>query len=1062
MDPGASQLHSTRMRESALPHEPVQRLLARAAMYCGGFMYAFVVFLVSLDPLKKFPPTAENGIGRVTLDQVSKSADYVGAALFYLLVIALTIPIAKGGERWLSRMSARLRAPSDRTRLLLSLVIALPFCLAPMFYLTSRKELWGIVLPPVLGLGLSSLWVYARRNPWLRELYQRRYAGFHGLIVVSAASWLLFRYLVTGSLIAHEPTLSLEVLFIIFFVAAFDAAGVYIARLAHLAAGAAHGRVLAIYAWSLAPLILLPLPGLMMLPARPVVLAAIVACVAAAIIASRFGGIEASGRAARNTAAWAGWPWLLFAGSYASTAALAGWIDLFHRGESLGPASDFLRGKRPYTDVFILHGMLENGVLDAWLMKLFGRSVDVSITRAVAIGSLTFPAIYAVGLVLFRSLPLALLTVGIGTVTFVDNQRIVFHIVAVLFLLLAFRTARPAFSFLAGLVAAAGVFYSLDIGLYAVATVVAATLLAAWPLKLARSMAHLGWAAAGLMTGSAPFLLWLGSIGALACFFHTSFVTLPAIIDPIWSLPYPDIRGRFRRDLSLRSFTDLLLGADIRFLLNPAVITMSAIAAVSRWRRGLKDWELTALVVLTVGALIAQRSALGRADFRHQYYAAYLIAPLIMLLLLFACRRLVAVAHGAGTAFSILAMTVGAIALFVILWVPDLLNARLAETLQYRPRVSGVGWEDPQATEVSDRIAQFTRAVDQLVPRGAPIFDYSNQPALYFFADRPNPTRFYQIPIASPPAFQEEVIRDLERSRPRVVIRESPESYDRFDEIENEVRTPAIAAWIDSNYEYTKTVRGIELWTRRSRPAPATGAEVAPVLWSDEYLIFPAVGSAKGAAGSEWQSSLVAYNPDERPMPVRLRYLSGAGNREVVLHLSPRESLVIRDVVAETFRMPGTSGALLVRHPSDRSPIVSVQTQDLTRPSSLSVAQPLTSGAAADAKGGFPTLTIVGARGGDLRRVNLGLINVGQGPVHFHASFRTPDGDVIGLPAEGGIEEGERFLLVDIERPMGAPLLDGMVIHVRILEGRTIGYASVVDGNTGSSQTIVASPSVYK
>ena len=47
-----------------------------------------------------------------------------------------------------------------------------------------------------------------------------------------------------------------------------------------------------------------------------------------------------------------------------------------------------------------------------------------------------------------------------------------------------------------------------------------------------------------------------------------------------------------------------------------------------------------------------------------------------------------------------------------------------------------------------------------------PIFDFSNQPAFYFFVDRPNPTRFYQVPIASPREFQNEVIHDLELAKP--------------------------------------------------------------------------------------------------------------------------------------------------------------------------------------------------------------------------------------------------------------------------------------------------------
>ena len=56
------------------------------------------------------------------------------------------------------------------------------------------------------------------------------------------------------------------------------------------------------------------------------------------------------------------------------------------------------------------------------------------------------------------------------------------------------------------------------------------------------------------------------------------------------------------------------------------------------------------------------------------------------------------------------------------------------------------------------RIQDVTKAVQELTRRNEPIFDFSNQPAFYFFADRPNPTRFYQVPILSPRGFQAETI----------------------------------------------------------------------------------------------------------------------------------------------------------------------------------------------------------------------------------------------------------------------------------------------------------------
>ena len=73
---------------------------------------------------------------------------------------------------------------------------------------------------------------------------------------------------------------------------------------------------------------------------------------------------------------------------------------------------------------------------------------------------------------------------------------------------------------------------------------------------------------------------------------------------------------------------------------------------------------------------------------------------------------------------------------------------------------------EPHAEEVAYRIAAVSEEVRKLTRRAEPIFDFSNQPAFYFFCARPNPTRFYQIPILLPPAFQRETIVALERTAP--------------------------------------------------------------------------------------------------------------------------------------------------------------------------------------------------------------------------------------------------------------------------------------------------------
>jgi len=117
--------------------------------------------------------------------------------------------------------------------------------------------------------------------------------------------------------------------------------------------------------------------------------------------------------------------------SYASTAHLFEYVDLFHRGESIGPASDYLRGKQPYNGVYPLHGLLEDGLLDTWLMELFGRSLEVSVAQSVVLGGFLALSLWYLGVVLFGRFPLALLVVAMGAWTTAENARTFFQIAAV-------------------------------------------------------------------------------------------------------------------------------------------------------------------------------------------------------------------------------------------------------------------------------------------------------------------------------------------------------------------------------------------------------------------------------------------------------------------------------------------------------------------------------------------------------------------------------------------------------------------------------------------------------
>src|SRR5206468_10988103 len=290
---------------------------------------------------------------------------------------------------------------------------------------------------------------------------------------------------------------------------------------------------------------------------------------------------------------------------------------------------------------------------------------------------------------------------------------------------------------------------------------------------------------------------------------------------------------------------------------NPLIIAIALVCLVQRAIKRKSDQLDIALLALTAFAILTQRSALGRADFQHQYFSAFLIGPMIVILLVFFGR-----AAGKIAAVALLPV------FFIVLWAPDIANSRLDDLTHYLGRVSGVGWVDPAAMEIRHRIDQVRFWVTDLSRPGAPIFDFSNQPALYFFCNRPNPTRFYQVPILSPPQFQREVIAALERAKPPIVIRRSPQTFDVFDGIDNSVRAQAVAGYINDYYNYAASTWGVEVWTRRPRVPPLylegymrqirlPSLRELGVLGQRARLVFPSVGRLPGANDTYWKSDLM-------------------------------------------------------------------------------------------------------------------------------------------------------------------------------------------------------------
>jgi hypothetical protein len=1030
--------------------------IAAAFVWIAAFCLAAGVFLSITLLLNNLPPTAPVAVGLVTIERYSKFGDYLSAALFFLLVPPLTVLL----QRFLRRRPHPLAT--------------VPYFFSPLFYLTTGKAGWILGIPIAMSFGGPALLRFTRTRRWLRQMFRSELRPYHALLFTEALSWLFFRYLVTARRIAHIPTLFLEVVFVAMFFAIFWAAALLIAKLAELNFGRDAEETFKRITVAALPLVLLPFVAAMWIPvqpARPVMVAALLLSAVLAFVARPM-----QPRSAWRLAAYLIIPALIYLFSYTSTAQLSQWIDLFHRGESIGPASDYLRGKVPFRDTFVLHGMLEDGQLDAWLMELFGRSLDVAIARTVILGAFLGVAIWFLGLVVFDSIPLALLCVAMGSWTTAENNRTFFQVAAAALFWHALRRRSRAAAVFAGIFSGAAIFFSYEIGTYSIAGALAAALLVWIASKrvpwdgLAPAQAALFFVI-GVVLGAAPFVVYLGVNDALDDFAVTSFITIPRIIDAVWSLPFPDLVSTFRKDLTLHTLADFVLWEKFHLVLSPLVIAIALVYFIVRWLRRRVDALDFALLVLTVFATVAQRTAFGRASFRHQYFAAFLIGPLIVLLAVILVRTMRNLWRegGQGTRAFVASLAVMAVPVVgVLFWIPDLVNARLQDFTRYYGRVLHVD-RDPNAEAVQWRITDVVANVQELTKKNDPVFDFSNQPAFYFFTDRPNPTRFYQVPVLSPPEFQAETIRDLERAKPKVILRRSPELFDMFDGVTNDLRAQAVSAYLDDMYVFHRSVRGVELWTRRNDAKPRAIADYIKLIRLPEKkelvatglgrMVFPAVGSIGGVGDSYWQSDLTLHNPYRDPLNVTLRYVAGNTGIDRRLTLAPRQTLRWPDVVRSLFARPGTVGTLWLEHREGRAPVAVIKTSDVAHSASASLEAPLTKLDSATASTQSAELAIVGIPASNVagRRVNAGVVNIGNIPATFRFSVRTRSGQPIGKTVEQGVPEDQVWLVNDLEAALGVRLHETTTVRITVIAGTGVGFATVVEPS-GDSEFIAAIP----
>jgi hypothetical protein len=511
---------------------------------------------------------------------------------------------------------------------------------------------------------------------------------------------------------------------------------------------------------------------------------------------------------------------------FAYTAALPlplGALDLFHGGEPTGAANLVSHGAFPWRDIIFIHGLFQDVLVSLLGFRVFGHSIwgatagftffatpawwiafylllvylfPRRLTLVVAALSIPFTAAYAHAHLRYLPYPFILISLGavIRTPDWSRALLLALCLVGGNLLVPELAYAVPA----CGLVLVAYDWSHRPRGV---------SLWKAFPRS-----------SKALLCGAVLSALWalfLLRHHALADFvnYYRTFA------------PGHELTGAIPIDPA--SYKDpLFLGL---MLLPPLLIVLAiwdVIAARRSGRRlGERDWVMVAAVIVTAAYY---RKFLSRADM----HVAHSMAPAIPLLFyaidrLLASVESLAVGRGSGAV-----RWVGAAALVtvVVAWTPpgslaqvDSIKSRVQLTVPHQPLLSRLGWANEAAVPLIEQVNTLERFLrEQLGPTDT-IFDFTNQPGLYhFLLDLKPASRFFHVSMAIRPQTQEQVIADLMRALPRLVVYGSDTGgLVEWDGITNVVRHHEVSRFLLDHYLPLAKVSGQTFYLAKDRTKPS-------------------------------------------------------------------------------------------------------------------------------------------------------------------------------------------------------------------------------------------------
>lgn len=489
-------------------------------------------------------------------------------------------------------------------------------------------------------------------------------------------------------------------------------------------------------------------------------------------------------------------------------------VNFFEDGHGLLPASEMLRGERPYRDIVPGHGLISDGVFDYAAMRLGADNVGGVLRCQWAAASIFPAAVYFVALAASGSAEAALLAVLLGlslpvggtpwirdvaALSTVPWLRSIPALVSLAFVIDGVRRRRRRHVAIgAGLTVIAGL-TSIEFGTYSAIIAIAAALRSR-PRQAIIAML-VGFGAVAL-----PAIAIFAIGGFAVDFFRVTFREVMPLTS-VYSIGFFSMGERYAQ---WQGFPDIAA-----LLFHPKAVWIVAWGAVAvATAAGLSHERSRRLDPLWLVGLWSMLCAISYSERLNTYFMPA-----------FAIFTAAAVSILAGRRRTRWAGGVLAAVLLVLALPAQHLSTVAAQRRGDDPlRADLVRIDAPRrargAVYRRDNAEKFL-AAREFAERGlAPeetFFDFASMPILYYLLERPAPIRQYEVPFFEERALQLEVIRRLETDR---TVRAALVSFPNLGEmtidgVPNSTRAPLVWKYLQTNFQPAFSKDGVEFWVRR-------------------------------------------------------------------------------------------------------------------------------------------------------------------------------------------------------------------------------------------------------